>query len=167
VVCGTRGIPRDVLIERAACATGLGDAIGVVLRNNFAFFETSFATQRLGSYSLPVNWHGKTQETAYVLNDCGAGAVVAHTGLLPEVALAMPPGCRSLSCRRYRGHDIPARAPGRFQGPEGDQVRNRIAARGPGQDHQTQIARAILRRHRAEYLDWCECLAVAGEALAR
>ncbi len=85
VVCGTREIPRDVLIERAACATGLGDAIGVVLRNNFAFFEASFAAQRLGSYSLPVNWHGKTQEIAYVLNDCGAGAVVAHTGLLSEL----------------------------------------------------------------------------------
>jgi hypothetical protein len=25
--------------------------------------------------SVPVNWRGKTQEIAYVLNDCGANAV--------------------------------------------------------------------------------------------
>ena len=99
VISGTREISRDALIERAACAaTGLGelgvgsgDAIGVVLRNDFAFFEASFAAQRLGAYSVPVNWHGKTQETAYVLKDCGAKAVVAHVDLLPEVMPAIPP----------------------------------------------------------------------------
>ena len=80
-------------MERAACtATGLGelgvgtgDAIGIVLRNDFPFFEASYAAQRLGAYSVPVNWHGKTQEIAYVLNDRGAKAVVAHADLLPEV----------------------------------------------------------------------------------
>src|ERR1700751_435463 len=85
-------------MERAASAeTGLGelgvgpgDAIGVVLRNDFAFFEASFAAQRLGAYNVPINWHGKTQEIAYVLNDCGAKAVVAHADLLPEVGPAMP-----------------------------------------------------------------------------
>jgi long-chain acyl-CoA synthetase len=100
VISGTREISSDALMERAACAaSGLGevgvdagDAIGVVLRNDFAFFEASYAAQRLGAYSVPVNWHGKTQEIAYVLNDCGAKAVVAHADLLPEVAPAMPSG---------------------------------------------------------------------------
>src|SRR4029077_17665245 len=69
-----------------------GDAIGVVLRNDFAFFEASYAAQRLGAYSVPINWHGKTQEIAYVLRDCGAKVVVAHADLLPEVAPAIPPG---------------------------------------------------------------------------
>jgi len=98
VISGIREISRDTLIERAACAaTGLGelgvgggDAIGIVLRNDFAFFEASFAAQHLGAYSVPVNWHCKTQEIAYVLNDCGAKAVVAHADLLPEVVPAMP-----------------------------------------------------------------------------
>src|SRR5206468_8511931 len=87
-------------MQRAACvAAGLGelgveagDAIGVVLRNDFPFFEASYAAQRLGAYSVPVNWHGKAREIAYVLNDCGAKAVVAHADLLPEVAPAMPSG---------------------------------------------------------------------------
>ena len=44
---------------------------------------------------------------------------------------------------------------------------NRVAARGFRQDHQTQIARALLGRDGPEYLDWSECLTVTGEALAR
>ena len=80
VISGTREVTLDALVERAACAaTGLGeigvgkgDAVAVVLRNDFAFFEASFAAQRLGAYCVPVNWHGKTPEFAYVLNDCGA-----------------------------------------------------------------------------------------------
>jgi long-chain acyl-CoA synthetase len=100
LISGTREISRDALMERAACAAtglgelgvGVGDAIGVVLRNDFAFFEASYAAQRLGAYSVPVNWHGKTQEIAYVLKDSGVKAVVAHADLLPEVGPAMPPG---------------------------------------------------------------------------
>ena len=99
VVSGVREISRDTLFERAACAAtglgelgvGVGDAVGVVLRNDFAFFEASFAAQRLGAYSVPINWHGKTAEIAYVLTDCGAKAVIAHADLLPEVGPAMPP----------------------------------------------------------------------------
>ena len=100
VISGTRGISCDALMKHAACAAtglgelgvGAGDAIGLVLRNDFSFFEASYAAQRLGAYSVPINWHGKTQEIAYVLNDCAAKAVVAHADLLPEVGPAMPPG---------------------------------------------------------------------------
>jgi len=99
VISGVREISRDMLMERASCAAtglaelgvGAGDAVGMVLRNDFAFFEASYAAQRLGAYSVPINWHGKTQEIAYVLNDCGAKAVIAHADLLPEVGSAMPP----------------------------------------------------------------------------
>jgi long-chain acyl-CoA synthetase len=98
VVSGTREISRDALIEHAACAAtglaelgvGAGDAIAVVLRNDFAFFEASYAAQRLGAYSVPVNWHGRAPEIAFVLKDCGAKAIVAHADLLPEVAPAKP-----------------------------------------------------------------------------
>src|SRR6516165_6699157 len=93
VISGAREISIDALIEHAACAAtglaelgvGAGDAIGMVLRNDFPFFEASYAAQRLGAYSVPINCHGKTQEIAYVLNDCGAKAMVAHADLLPEV----------------------------------------------------------------------------------
>lgn len=100
VLSGEREMTRETVMERAARAArglaelgvGAGDAIGVVLRNDFPFFEASYAAQRLGAYSVPVNWHGKAPEIAYVLKDCGAKAVVTHADLLAQVAPAMPPG---------------------------------------------------------------------------
>jgi hypothetical protein len=60
VISGAREISRDTLMERAACAaTGLGNAIGIVLCNDFAVFEAIYAAQRLSVYSVSVNWHGK------------------------------------------------------------------------------------------------------------
>jgi long-chain acyl-CoA synthetase len=100
VISGNREVSRDAMMERAARAAsgfaalgvGAGDAIAVVLRNDFPFFEASYAAQRLGAYCVPVNWHGKTPEIGYVLRDCGAKAVVVHSDLLPEVAPATPKG---------------------------------------------------------------------------
>ena len=100
VLSGERQTSRAAIMERAArAATGFGelgivagDAIAVMLRNDFPFFEASFAAQRLGAYCVPLNWHGKTPELAYVLEDCGAKAVVAHADLLPQLAPAMPRG---------------------------------------------------------------------------
>jgi long-chain acyl-CoA synthetase len=100
VLSGEREASRATIMERAArAATGFaalgitaGDAVAVMLRNDFPFFEASFAAQRLGAYCVPLNWHGKTPELAYVLEDCGAKAVVAHADLVPQLAPAMPPG---------------------------------------------------------------------------
>src|SRR5260221_1757405 len=100
VLSGQREISRATIVEHAArAATGFaalgiraGDAVAVMLRNDFPFFEASFAAQRIGAYCVPVNWHGKAPEIAYVLQDCGAKAVVAHADLLPLLAPAVPPG---------------------------------------------------------------------------
>jgi long-chain acyl-CoA synthetase len=100
VISGERDVSRETIMERAGSAVsgfaalgvGAGDAIAVVLRNDFPFFEASYAAQRLGAYCVPVNWHGKTPEIAYVLRDCGAKVVLAHSDLLPQVAPAVPKG---------------------------------------------------------------------------
>ena len=97
VISGPREVPRGEIMERAAraargfAALGVGarDAVAVVLRNDFPFFEASYAAQQLGAYSVPVNWHGNASEIAYVLRDCGAKAVVAHSDLLSQVAPAV------------------------------------------------------------------------------
>jgi long-chain acyl-CoA synthetase len=100
VISGEREASRGAIFVRAgraangfaALGVGAGDAIAVVLRNDFPFFEASYAAQRLGAYCVLVNWHGKTPEVGYVLRDCGAKAVVAHSDLLPQVAPAVPEG---------------------------------------------------------------------------
>ena len=82
-------------IARAAsgfAALGLkpGDCAALLLRNDFAFLEASLAAVRLGAYAVPINWHFKADELAYVLADCGAKVLIAHADLLTGVADAIP-----------------------------------------------------------------------------
>jgi long-chain acyl-CoA synthetase len=98
IISGDREISREAIMERSArAASGFaalgvkaGDAVAVILRNDFPFFEASYAAQRLGAYNVPVNWHGKAPEIGYVLRDCGAKAIVAHADLLPQIVPALP-----------------------------------------------------------------------------
>src|SRR5207237_9884182 len=100
VISGEREITREMLLHRALCAAGgfaalsvkPGDTLALVLRNDFPFFEASYAAQMLGAYCVPVNWHGKAPEIGYVLRDCAAKVVVAHADLLPQVLPALPEG---------------------------------------------------------------------------
>jgi long-chain acyl-CoA synthetase len=100
VISGNREISRDKIMERAGrvasgfatLGVGAGDAIAVMLRNDFPFFEASYAAQRLGAYCVPVNWHGKAPEITYVVRDCRAKVVVAHSDLLTEIGPAVPEG---------------------------------------------------------------------------
>ena len=70
VISGEREITREMLLGRALRAAGgfaalgvkPGDTLALVLRNDFPFFEASFAAQMLGAYCVPVNWHGKAPE---------------------------------------------------------------------------------------------------------
>ena len=100
VISGEREITRETLLGRALRAAGgfaalgvkPGDTLALVLRNDFAFFEASFAAQMLGAYCVPVNWHGKAPEIGYVLRDCAAKVVIAHADLLPQILPVIPEG---------------------------------------------------------------------------
>jgi long-chain acyl-CoA synthetase len=100
VISGARELSSAVIGERALRAAGAlaalgvkaGDAIALMLRNDFPVFEASFAAQRLGAYCVPLNWHGKAAEIAYVLADCGAKVVIAHADLLEQVKPALAAG---------------------------------------------------------------------------
>src|SRR5260221_5615712 len=100
LLSGAREISLSGILDRAQRAArgftqlGIspGDSVALMLRNDFAFFETSFGTQQLGAYSVPVNWHSKTPEIAYILKDCGAKVVITHADLLPQLLPAVPEG---------------------------------------------------------------------------
>lgn len=64
-----------VLAERGA---GPGRAVAAVLPNSFEPFEVATAASMLHAPYLPVNWHLKAAELAYLLGDAGVGAVVGH-----------------------------------------------------------------------------------------
>jgi long-chain acyl-CoA synthetase len=100
IVSGTRQLTHAELIDRAARAAGgfdsLGigenDAIALMLRNDFAFFEAAVGAAHLGAYAVPVNWHFTAEEAGYILRDCAARALVVHGDLLPHVVPAIPDG---------------------------------------------------------------------------
>ena len=86
---GDRSISRQELMERAARAAeglaevgvGTGDCVAILMRNDLAFFEASFAASLLSGYATPVNWNYTVDEAAYVIRDSGARALVVHADL--------------------------------------------------------------------------------------
>lgn len=99
-----RGVPReDVLARARRAATGLdglgigeGDSVALLLRNDFAFFETQQAAAAIGAYSVPLNWHGKPEEILYILGDARPRALVAHADLLAPLRGHLPTDLRVL-----------------------------------------------------------------------
>ena len=74
-------------LVRALRARGLhaGDAIALIAPNRAEWIETFAAAQRAGWRLTPVNWHLGLDEAAYIVQDCGARAVVLD-GALAELA---------------------------------------------------------------------------------
>ncbi len=98
VVSGDRRVGGAELEERVKkAASGLlslgleeGNRVAILLRNDIAFLEATFACGELGLYPVPINWHFSPDETAYVLGDSGAKALVVHADLLSPLAGHLP-----------------------------------------------------------------------------
>ena len=93
-----RSTDRDeVLANAARAASGLdaigvreGDAVALLLRNDFAFIEATQACALLGAYCVPINWHGKPDDVSYILDDVKARVLVAHADLIAPLRGALP-----------------------------------------------------------------------------
>jgi len=93
LVCGERTLSRDQLFDRAnrlaraisGLGVGKGSSVALLLRNDIAFFEATLAARALGAYAVPINWHAKPDEVSYVLSDCQAQVLVAHSDLLGDL----------------------------------------------------------------------------------
>ena len=98
IISGERTISYPeihVRIARAAAgfmAIGLGGGtpVAMMLRNDFALFEVSGGAAALGSPVVPINWHLKAEEVAYILADSGAEILVCHADLLPQIRDGLP-----------------------------------------------------------------------------
>src|SRR6478672_9652282 len=86
-----------VLRERGVPDDGTG-AVAAMVPNGFEFFEVAAAACRAEARFLPVNWHLKSDELAYILADSGAQVLVAHESLREYVdgALAQSPHTTAL-----------------------------------------------------------------------
>src|SRR5215211_5729447 len=55
---------------------GPGSHLAVLLDNNPRYFEVVWAGLRAGLYVTPINWHLGPEEAGYIVEDCGASALV-------------------------------------------------------------------------------------------
>jgi long-chain acyl-CoA synthetase len=97
-----RGVARDAVLRMAQqAAAGFeqlgvreGDTVALLLRNDFAFFEVQQAAAAVGAYGVPINWHGKSEEVLYVLEDAQPKVLVAHADLLAPIRSHIPAGTK-------------------------------------------------------------------------
>ncbi len=102
IICGHRELLISEMHERALrAANGLhrlgiqhDDAFAVLLRNDFPFFEAAYAANRLGAHLVPINWHFSGPEVAYILQDSGAKALIAHADLIGPIREQIPDSVR-------------------------------------------------------------------------
>ncbi len=104
---GARRLEAQQWQERVARAAGAlsdlglaeGGMLALLMRNDLAFIETALAASRLGAYSVPINWHFTAGELRYILEDCAATHLIAHTDLLSRSRDSVPRNVRIVAVR--------------------------------------------------------------------
>jgi long-chain acyl-CoA synthetase len=105
IISGERRRDHAEIADRAAriagglqrFGVGQGDSVCILMRNDIAFLEAAYAAMRLGAYAVPVNWHFKPEEVAYVLTDSGTSVLIGHADLLHPLCGVVPAGVSVLS----------------------------------------------------------------------
>jgi fatty-acyl-CoA synthase len=79
---------RSGRLARALRSRGIADGshIAILMENNRAFVEVAWAAQRSGLYYTAINSHLRPAEVQYVLDDCGAVALVTSRTMAGVVA---------------------------------------------------------------------------------
>jgi len=67
------------------CVVGGGDRVAIFLPNIPEFILAYYATVRLGAMAVSLNVMLKRDEIAFILNDCGAKALITASALLEQV----------------------------------------------------------------------------------
>ena len=78
---------RSTRLARALAARGLGagDTVAICMENNRQYLEVAWAAQRSGLRYTAVNAHLRPAEVQYVLDDCGAVALVSSAAMADVV----------------------------------------------------------------------------------
>jgi long-chain acyl-CoA synthetase len=68
-----------------AAGVGEDDVVALLMRNSPEAIELMLAVRHLGAQWCPLNWHFKTEEVQYVLDNSGAKVFIADAALLDEL----------------------------------------------------------------------------------
>ena len=83
----------------------VGDHIAILMENNRTYLEVAWAAQRAGLYYTAINTHLRRGEVQYILDDCGAKALVSSesmASLIDELDLSAHRRPRVRAGRRSR-----------------------------------------------------------------
>jgi long-chain acyl-CoA synthetase len=69
-----------------ASGIGVGDHIAILMENNIRYLEVAWAAQRAGLYFTAINNHLRAGEVQYIVDDCGARALVDSPAMASVVA---------------------------------------------------------------------------------
>jgi len=91
-------IAPDEVAARVARAAGAltragirnGDCFALMLRNGLPLIELMLAARQTGAYFVPLNWHFKGEEAAYILRDSGARLLVIDADLYSAIREHIP-----------------------------------------------------------------------------
>jgi acyl-CoA synthetase (AMP-forming)/AMP-acid ligase II len=75
-----------------------GDHVAILMENHPRYFEVFWGAQRAGLYTTPINWHLKSEEAGYIVEDCGATALVTSAAL-EDIARGLEPHLAKVSIR--------------------------------------------------------------------
>jgi len=70
----------------AACGLKPGDHVSMLMENNIRFFEVYWAAIRSGLYLTAINRYLQPEESAYILQDSGAKALISSAAMAQRVA---------------------------------------------------------------------------------
>ncbi len=98
---------RSRRLSRLLYDAGLrrGDVVALFTDNSLPAFEVYWAAHRCGLYLTAVNSHLTPDEAAYIINDCGAQALVISAGL-GDLAAAVARACAGVELRMAYGGDV-------------------------------------------------------------
>ena len=104
---------RSKRLAQLFWAEGLrpGDHVALFLENHLRYFEVTWAALRSGLFLTTVNRYLTEAEAAYIVDDCGAKALVSSLSL-QDVALEIPP--KAPACKRFLMIDGPPEGKGAF-----------------------------------------------------
>ncbi|MEL7029830.1 MAG: AMP-binding protein, partial [Pseudomonadota bacterium] len=72
---------RRIALALTAAGVKPGDCIAILMSNHPAFFDVYWATQRLGAYLTPLNWHSDLDELGYVISNSDARVLIVEAKL--------------------------------------------------------------------------------------
>ncbi|MDS1116309.1 acyl-CoA synthetase [Gordonia westfalica] len=121
---------RSIQMARALADFGLqpGDHLAVLATNTARVFDIYWAAMRSGLYLTMVNWHLTAGESAHIVSDCGATALIVDA-VLADIGTELIPLTPNVTTRfAYSGHidghdDLDAVAARQPTEPPGDQPR--------------------------------------------